>query len=76
MALGLPDAHPQKPPAGWGRGWQTGCVKSFPVETRYLPLVRCELCRKQIPYQPGKVSAVLTAHYEREHADVLTKTAD
>ena len=75
MALGLPEAHPHKSPqAGDGAG-RLDVVKSFPVETRYLPLVRCELCSKQIPYQPGQVSVVLTAHYEREHADVLTKTA-
>jgi len=44
-----------------------------PVSTSQLPVVRCERCQKPMPHQPepGAAAAVLTAHYNREHAGEL-----
>jgi hypothetical protein len=38
-----------------------------PVSTTWLPVVRCEVCRQTMAYQPGKAAAVLTEHYRRKH---------
>ena len=43
----------------------------FPVETRQLPLLHCEVCRRPMAYTPGSAADVLTAHYRRSHSEML-----
>ena len=44
---------------------------AFPVTVTHLPLARCEVCGRTLAHRKGEVSAVLTAHYEREHPELL-----
>jgi hypothetical protein len=41
--------------------------RRFPVTVSRLPLVRCQQCQRTLAHRPGEASAVLTAHYRREH---------
>jgi hypothetical protein len=43
----------------------------YPVEVAYLPVVRCAVCRRTVAHRPGQASAVLTAHYQRVHPEML-----
>ena len=43
----------------------------YPVETTYLPLVRCAICRQTVAHRPGQASAVLTKHYEQAHPEIV-----
>jgi len=44
---------------------------SFPVTVTQLPVMRCEVCGRRLAHRAGDASTVLTAHYEREHPDLL-----
>ena len=44
-----------------------------PVTVRQLPLVRCSVCQRTIPHEPGAAEEVLTRHYQREHPEVLDR---
>jgi hypothetical protein len=41
--------------------------RRFPVTISQLPVVRCQVCKRTLAYQPGKASEVLTEHYRRTH---------
>ncbi|HEV7654258.1 MAG TPA: hypothetical protein VGP36_05915 [Mycobacteriales bacterium] len=45
--------------------------KASPVETTYLPLVRCAVCSKTVAHRPGEASAVLTKHYRQAHPELV-----
>jgi len=45
--------------------------RAFPVTVTRLPVVRCAQCGQAIAHRAGEASAVLTAHYERAHADAV-----
>lgn len=45
--------------------------RRFPVTVTYLPVTRCQICRRTVAYQPGKASDVLTEHYRRAHPETL-----
>ena len=47
--------------------------RAFPVTVTQMPTVRCQVCGASVPHLKGQLTAVLTAHYEREHADLLTR---
>lgn len=44
---------------------------AFPVTVTQLPTARCQICGRTLAHRPGEVGTVLTAHYEREHPDLL-----
>jgi hypothetical protein len=48
-----------------------------PVRTAYLPVVRCQVCEQTLAHQPvpGAAAGVLTAHYQKKHADTLAGTS-
>jgi hypothetical protein len=54
----------------------TSASPRHPVTVTHLPVVRCQICRRTVAYQPGKASAVLTEHYRRTHADALAASTD
>jgi hypothetical protein len=55
---------------------RTSSSRRFPVTVTQLPVTRCEICRRTVAYQPGKLTKVLTEHYQRDHPEVLrTATA-
>jgi hypothetical protein len=33
--------------------------RRFPVTITQLPVTRCEICRRTVPYRPGSLSEVL-----------------
>jgi len=43
----------------------------FPVTVTYLPVTRCQICRRTVAYRPGSLSEVLTEHYRRAHPEAL-----
>ena len=45
--------------------------RRFPVTVSQLPVIRCQVCQRTIACRPGQASVILTAHYSREHPDVL-----
>jgi hypothetical protein len=45
--------------------------RRFPVTVTQLPVRRCQICRRTIPYRPGDLSEVLTRHYRRARPEVL-----
>jgi hypothetical protein len=49
--------------------------RRFPVTVTRLPVIRCQLCRRNLACRDGSASAVLTEHYRREHPDVLAAAA-
>lgn len=64
--------RPQASP-GTRRRPARAAKQSFPVTVTQLPLARCQICSRTLAHRPGEVNAVLTAHYEREHGDLLTR---
>jgi hypothetical protein len=50
---------------------RTRRTRTFPITVTQLPVVRCAICHREIAHRPGQASAVLTAHYAQEHADVV-----
>jgi hypothetical protein len=50
--------------------------RRFPVTITQLPVIRCEVCQQTLACRPGQASAVLTAHYQRAHPEVLAAAAD
>jgi hypothetical protein len=55
---------------------RTSSSRRFPVTVTQLPVTRCEICRRTVAYQPGKLTKVLTEHYQRDHPEILrTATA-
>jgi hypothetical protein len=45
--------------------------RRFPVTVTQLPVIRCQICHRTVAYRPGKVSEVLTQHYQRAHPEAL-----
>jgi hypothetical protein len=45
--------------------------RRFPVTITYLPVTRCQICRRTVAYRPGRLSEVLTEHYRRTHPKAL-----
>jgi len=45
--------------------------RRFPVTVTYLPVTRCQICRRAVAYRPGRLSEVLTGHYRRAHPEAL-----
>jgi hypothetical protein len=45
--------------------------RRFPVTVTYLPVTRCQICRRTVAYRPGTLSEALTEHYRRAHPEVL-----
>jgi hypothetical protein len=45
--------------------------RPFPVAVTYLPVTRCQICRRTVAYRPGNLSEVLTEHYRQAHPEVL-----
>ena len=43
--------------------------RRFPVTGIYLPVTRCQICRRTVAYRPGSLSEVLTEHYRRAHPE-------
>ena len=41
--------------------------RRFPVTVTQLPVTRCEICRRTVAYQPGRLTEVLTEHYRQAH---------
>jgi hypothetical protein len=58
----------------WHHGQQMSKRASssrFPVTVTQLPVVRCQICKRTLPYRPGQTSAVLTSHYAEMHPEEL-----
>jgi hypothetical protein len=49
----------------------TSNSRRFPVTVTYLPVTRCQICRRTVAYRPGNISEVLTEHYRRSHPEAL-----
>ena len=45
--------------------------RRFLVTVTYLPVTRCQLCRRTVAYRPGNLSEVLTGYYRRAHPEAL-----
>ncbi len=45
--------------------------RTFPVTVTQMPVARCEVCGRALAHRRGEASTVLTAHYEREHPELL-----
>ncbi|MFY9929585.1 MAG: hypothetical protein WAK82_16390 [Streptosporangiaceae bacterium] len=50
--------------------------RRFPVTVTQLPVTRCEICQRTVPYRPGTLSEVLTEHYRRDHPEALGLPAE
>lgn len=46
-------------------------VRRFPVTVTHLPVTRCQICQRTVPYRPGTLTEVLTGHYRRAHPEAL-----
>jgi hypothetical protein len=49
----------------------TSKTPRFPVTVTQLPLVRCAVCARTLAHQKGAAADVLTAHYTRQHPELL-----
>ena len=47
--------------------------RTFPVTVTQMPTVRCQVCGEVVPHLKGRLTAVLTEHYEREHRHLLNR---
>ena len=45
--------------------------RRFPVTVTQLPVTRCQICHRTVPYRPGTLTEVLTEHYRRAHPEAL-----
>jgi hypothetical protein len=45
--------------------------RRFPVTVTQLPVTRCQICHRTVPYRPGNLSEVLAGHYRRAHPEAL-----
>ncbi|MBI4940681.1 MAG: hypothetical protein HY830_08040 [Actinobacteria bacterium] len=43
----------------------------FPVTVTQMPMATCQVCGRALAHRKGEVSAILTAHYERDHPELL-----
>lgn len=43
----------------------------FPVTVTQMPMATCQVCGRSLAHRKGEVSAALTAHYERDHPELL-----
>jgi hypothetical protein len=45
--------------------------RRFPVTITQLPVTRCQICDRTVPYRPGNLTEVLTEHYRQAHPETL-----
>jgi hypothetical protein len=45
--------------------------RRFPVTVTQLPVTRCQICQRTVAYRPGRLSEVLTEHYQHAHPEAL-----
>ena len=45
--------------------------RRFPLTVTQLPVTRCQICRRTVPYRPGSLSEVLAEHYRRAYPEAL-----